>query len=367
MLRRRQGFTLIELLVVIAIIAVLIGLLLPAVQKVREAANRMSCSNNLKQLGLAAHNYQSTYDKLPPGYQGPPNAEPSVFTTGSTQLGLIVFLLPYIEQESIYKQLDLYRLPSPPPATGPSPWWDTTQAGTPGFANNTDFLLAQVRIKMLICPSANPYAQTKGIGVNENFYNDNTPGGVGGLPFVHPTNPLNSLTGIDLGLTNYGGVMGTWGAGTNGACPWTGGQGLAAYEGVFGNQKFSNNISLGRLLDGTSNTLMMGEGLGGMISGVQQYGGSWMGIGGLNTFFGLANGPNAFYGQYSSNHTGIVQFCFADGSVRSVKIGSTSLVDATGKPLPGVDFTKPLSTDWITLQQMAGWRDGNVITNSLSP
>src|SRR5262249_24614992 len=99
---RRRGFTLLELLVVIAIIAILIGLLLPAVQKVREAANRMVCTNHLKQIALAAHNYHDDHGQFPPGGRLPPDV-------GGVPIGrtnLWVELLPYIEQDNLYRRWD---------------------------------------------------------------------------------------------------------------------------------------------------------------------------------------------------------------------------------------------------------------------
>jgi prepilin-type N-terminal cleavage/methylation domain-containing protein len=138
---RRGGFTLIELLVVIAIIAVLVGLLLPAVQKVREAANRAKCMNSFKQLGIATHSIHDTYNKLPPSY-GPYPAIAAGAAAGTPPPTASIFyhLLPFIEQDAIYK----------------------LSAGT-----NTSIAAAAWPIKLLQCPSdASVAGGTAGASIN---------------------------------------------------------------------------------------------------------------------------------------------------------------------------------------------------------
>ena len=126
--RRPKGFTLIELLVVIAIIAVLIGLLLPAVQKVREAAARMSCTNNMKQFGLGIHNYAGSFNQLPNAFK--------MQSTGQPGYNINFALLPYLELETIFKA-----------ATGQQWAWDCALAGTKSGTIRT------ATIKAFQCPS----------------------------------------------------------------------------------------------------------------------------------------------------------------------------------------------------------------------
>ena len=130
--RKYSGFTLVELLVVIAIIGVMVGLLLPAVQAAREAARRMQCSNNLKQIGLGLHNHHDTFRHLPS------NIRPSAVST--VRVRWATFLLPYIEQNTLYEQIDHTRNWSDPVATTP-----------PRIANS---VLFGTRISAYECPSA---------------------------------------------------------------------------------------------------------------------------------------------------------------------------------------------------------------------
>jgi prepilin-type N-terminal cleavage/methylation domain-containing protein len=144
--RARGAFTLIELLVVIAIIAVLIGLLVPAVQKVREAAARVQCANNMRQLGLAAHNCHDTMNKLPPAQGWFPGARPA---GGAGWGGAFFHLLPYIEQDNLYKSALV---------TGANPMGENPGPGQPyssaaSGVGTPSFVGASRNIKIYTCPS----------------------------------------------------------------------------------------------------------------------------------------------------------------------------------------------------------------------
>lgn len=236
MIRRRTGFTLVELLVVIAIIGILVALLLPAVQAAREAARRTQCSNNLKQMGLAMHNYHDTFGKLPPqvGANG--------CCWGTWQVGI----LPYIEQQAMF---DLYRNHGGNDATGPRY----------GAAPNTTNVTTR-RIKALTCPSDQVNSPIGGITSHNYAVNVGNTGAYG-QPYT-----LN-------GITHQG-------------APFSLRVGNTAQWGVFG---------LADILDGTSNTMMVGEVLQG--KGTDLRGFTWWGdASGFSSYLGPNSKlPDAIY------------------------------------------------------------------------
>src|SRR5262245_22297713 len=203
---QRRGFTLVELLVVIAIIGVLLALLLPAVQKVREAANRMVCANNLRQIALATHYFHDTYEKFPTG--GPLPVNVGGIPTGGTNLW--VELLPYFEQDNLHNEWD----------------YCDNRNNVAGGRNATQ---AQV-IKLLICPS-DALPQT----VVEN------------TATVAPHWSCGFY-----GMSSYGGNAGTRSAPAGAAPAFPG----ISRDGIFW---IDSCVGLKDITDGTSNTLLFGE------------------------------------------------------------------------------------------------------------
>lgn len=220
--RGRRAFTLIELLVVIAIIAVLIGLLLPAVQKVREAAARAKCTNNLKQLGLGFHNYENVYNGFPPSRV---NNAAARGLYGNSDRNVLVFLLPYIEQQAL---ADRYVTPKDL-GTGPRRSWD----------HSVNVPVSAAQPPVFVCPSA--------------------PGGVRTVPWMTSDNtvvPAGTSTAFQAGVVDYG-VMNQVAAGMRTLLggDWSG-------TSAFGILQPNVSIKIAQVTDGTSNTFMLVEDAG---------------------------------------------------------------------------------------------------------
>ena len=335
----RPAFTLIELLVVVAIIAVLIGLLLPAVQKVREAGNRVQCANHLKQLGIAIHAYQSTHGRIPPGYLGPtgplwlPPDHPdrAIWWSSGPQVGVLAFLLPYVEQESIHRRLQVD--------------WEADTIGNVErrwARNPNNVALAKTWIKSFLCPSddlSGGVRERTYTALYQQFWDGSAPGVAG---WYEPP------AANEIGLTNYFGTAGSRGHTPD---PYWG-----QWEGLLTNR---SRHSLAAVPDGTSNSLLFGESVGLTVDGVRTEAKSWMCGGSLFSAGGLGDARDTHINRFTSRHPGVVQFCFADGAVRAVRRANTRW---------DTDPNTPRTPEWFVLQQLAGMRDGGTAdTSSLVP
>jgi len=311
--RRKSGFTLIELLVVIAIIAVLIALLLPAVQPAREAARRTQCRNNLKQMGLALHNYESTFGTFPPGYLGTttncgmirnavipaPPATPS--TVVAQGWGWGTFILPFIDQANIYNAMNVNTqqlvcdIPLPPA--------DNLAVGNPASGRYV--------VPIFTCPSATD---------PDLFWVVNAP-----ATGMHSKSNYVAVCGVDFTgtLSNIGTLDPT--------------KYTVGMKGLFGDGSRFPPVKIRDETDGTSNTFMIGEACrkdndanyGNWISGVggERRPGRWVGmmaddqtacmvrqLVGTGSF--AVNGGS--FNAFASMHEGGAFFLMSDGAVRFI-------------------------------------------------
>jgi prepilin-type N-terminal cleavage/methylation domain-containing protein len=318
MKQQRRAFTLIELLVVIAIIAVLIALLLPAVQQAREAARRSQCKNNLKQLGLAIHNYHDNFNSIPPGWIGAGMPNGSTTCSGPMQWGWNVMLFPQMDQAPLYQKF----------------------AFTGNASSNAAGGLLQTQIPALRCPSdTGTTTFTDAGGGSLGLVGRSNYLGVNGVVSINGSSTmLASMTGMPLTAVTICSTSGINGGGASG-------------ESSFHNfRDFS---------DGLSNTLLVGERSStGNPTPTTPGDATWVGVSVDTTpmgqamaigdcanppFNGVANTTNILCQSptaFGSYHTGGSQFLMGDGAVRFISANISSLAWNTTNTLANGTYQK---------------------------